>query len=88
MICSLPINLGQGVLAKSTSNVVITFLYPSFPSRDYTPCYGPLHGDLFFLSLDEPGGIFVRMHGCITMNNSVSAKPHEIAVLMERQKQS
>ena len=25
-------------------------------------------------------------HGCNTMNNSVSAKPHEIAMLMERQK--
>ena len=26
--------------------------------------------DLFFLSLDEPGAIFVRMHGCITRNLS------------------
>ena len=54
----LPDQFGAGVLAQSTSHVVITFFYPSFPSRDYTPCYG-FTWDLFFLSLDEPGAIFV-----------------------------
>ena len=41
-----PDQFEQGVLAQSTSHVVITFFYPSFPSRDNTPCYGPGMGSV------------------------------------------
>ena len=58
---------GAGSVAKSTSNVVITFLLiPPFPSQVtiFVSCTRALHGDLFFLSLDEPGVILVRSYGC------------------------
>ena len=55
----------QGVLAKSASNVVIAFLNPSFPSRDYTPCCGPGVGSVLF----EPLTSQVRSsYGCTAVS--------------------